>query len=308
MLRKMLLPCENFSAYPLATSRRLLRRKRAVADYDTNQAPTAEVPSLRAGGMPAAPDTSLDKIRKEILLMRAEKSKRGGGSLDNAPSAPHAEGQLKHVDWDMWLDKIRPNEAYYKGSDVLHCVEAKDCVAKLQFFLDAHEVLRGKTEENTLRYMQAVYGAIGSAHRQDVKEYVDGLLGMVDREVQQINECLQPSTCADYSSAEKSGCALVEDTKRMAWVNTLTRMTDDEIRKLWKLGILDFDTIEHLALADATFPEDGETCEGAPAGSISDERCARRSENDSMETNDEFSTALPNEENIGILKDVKGRG
>ncbi|PWV11144.1 hypothetical protein C3747_62g196 [Trypanosoma cruzi] len=229
--------------------RRFLRRRGTPKKEEVESVDSVDVPSLRVGGMMAAPDTSLDDIRTEILRMRSEHVRREEKLNENAASSVK-EGSTMNDAWNDDIEKLRSNEMYVKGHDVLERVKAKDRAVRKQLFLDAEEVLRKSNKEDTLRYLQLVYGRIGSYHREEVMESVKALVQLVEEETQKIKGRIQENLIDRDPLAELDAAISSDEVKQMAWVNALTNISDEDLKKLWKWGILDFDTIESLACMD----------------------------------------------------------
>ncbi|EKF32286.1 hypothetical protein MOQ_003865 [Trypanosoma cruzi marinkellei] len=249
-MRRLTLYCRGLGGREAFVSlRRFLRKRGTPKKEEIESVDSVDVPSLRVGGMMAAPDTSLDDIRSEILRMRSEHVRREEKVSENAASSVK-EGSTMNDAWNDDIERLRSNEVYVKGHDVLERVKAKDRAVRKQLFLDAEEVLRKSNKEVTLRYLQLVYGRIGSYHREEVMESVKALLQLVEKETQEIKGRIQRNRIEKDSLAELDAIISSEEIKQMAWVNALTNMSDEDLKKLWKWGVLDLDTIESLACMD----------------------------------------------------------
>ncbi|CBH10960.1 hypothetical protein, conserved [Trypanosoma brucei gambiense DAL972] len=293
-----------FGASCLVSPRRLLRRKRVHKEEENKQVIRAGVSSLRTGGMPAAPDTTLDKIKAEIHRMRVEQTAREESTTSEPVPTSYGDRTFNYLELDDWLEAIRPNEAYYRGDDVLSCVKAKDYVAKKQLFSEADEVLRGRNRENTIRYLRIVYGDIGSDHREEVMRYANTLSQLVEEEIQKVTNSNQSLCNKDISLAEE-GPISGGEVKQIAWINVLSAMSDTEIRKLWRWGLLDFETIEHLAETGPFAGERETTGVAKPGDGDVDSKLLPLVGPAGEEGEESFSTSLPIEENIYTLKAVK---
>ncbi|KEG07575.1 hypothetical protein DQ04_09381010 [Trypanosoma grayi] len=319
---RLLVSCRGAGRHEaLACSRRFLRRRGKPIKEEEVVEPVAptEVSSFRTGGMPAAPDNSLDNIRAEILRMRSEraasKEKVMGKSDDKKEESPVAsvrsEEPLASAGWNEFIEKLRPSEAYSKGQDVMECVTAKDRAARRQLFLDADEVLRKKNKEDTLRYLQLVFNRIGSYHREEVMEAVRALARSVDEEAQ----CIETQSRGSH----KEGDAMMEpvtitreEAREMAWVNVLSGMTDEELRKLWKWGLLDFDTIESLAAADKNddvgavdvIARQGDSVSESPIDVVVASAADGETDKEGEGEEDVYLASLPIDQSIETLKNM----
>ncbi|ORC84656.1 uncharacterized protein TM35_000421140 [Trypanosoma theileri] len=300
---------------PLMCSQRFVRRRGKVVKEETEQVTSFDLPSFRAGSMLAAPETSLDNIRAEISRMRSDQVKRNEKANEKPVSSTHKEVSSLHFGLSEFMDKLRPSETYCKGHDVIECVKAKDRTARRQLFQDADEVLRKKNKEDTLRYLQLVYGRIGSSHREEVMETVNFLMQEVEKETQRIEMESRETTETKVSSLNGSEISHYE-AKEMAWVNILSNMRDEELIKLWKWGLLDFDTIESFVVAqahdeaseknlDPEGKEEGNVLTSTSSVSFNNEgkeKVEVKVEEEEEEAN--LSSSLPIEQNIEALQNV----
>ncbi|KAG8343041.1 hypothetical protein TRVL_06131 [Trypanosoma vivax] len=282
-------------------SRRFLRKRKATTVSNANTTNIMSAETLRAGEVLAAPGTSLDSIREEILRMRG---KCGGCpvGMSEKPSTPLPSQRLKNNGPDILIDTTRPSEVYYYGDDVIECVRAKDYVTKTQLFVEADEVLRAKNKENVIRYLQITHGPVGSCQRQEVKDAAKILLQKVECETQHVfargNNALKENACPD-----ENDLISLREGRLIGWVNVLTELNDEEIRRLWKWGLLDLDTVEYLLFSDEVYGElaaqaylhDNETSESS--GTAVSE-CGKQ------ENGEDYSDSIPLESNIDVLQSI----
>ncbi|KAH9597382.1 hypothetical protein LSM04_002237 [Trypanosoma melophagium] len=310
-MRRILLHSWKFNGLEsLMCSQRFMRRRGKMVKEEAEQVTSFDLPSFRAGSMLAAPEGSLDNIRAEISRMRSDQVIRDEKVNEKPVSSTHREVSSPNFGLSEFMNKLRPSETYCKGNDVIECVKAKDRAARRQLFQDADEVLRKKNKEDTLKYLQLVFGRIGSYHREEVMKTVNLLMQEVEKETQRIEKESCKTTETNVSLIKGSEISH-DEARQMAWVNIFSEMSDDDLIKLWKWGLLDFDTIESLAVSqahDETSVEiidlkgkDEEGNESTPTSSmvINHNEVKELGEED---TN--LSSTLPIEQNIEALQSV----
>ncbi|CCW64887.1 unnamed protein product [Phytomonas sp. EM1] len=208
--------------------------------------------------MLAAPaTTTLDRIQSEIKKMRAERFQQ---TLEKESRNMQKKDQmeekypLKNSNKDPTSDILnhyrmhnKPNDAYYKGKEVIEGLTKADSLAYELFLNHLDEIMRPKSKEITKKYAEIFFPHKKMQHEQlKLLELLDKLEGSHQSEKEKLQQRISDET----SPAKLS---------RLAWLNALDTCDEHEISFMWKRGILDADVIEALLASPV---ENSETTEG----------------------------------------------
>ncbi|KPI84378.1 hypothetical protein ABL78_6559 [Leptomonas seymouri] len=218
------------------------------------------VSSLRSEGMMSAPaTTSLDTIRSQLAKMRAENKKVTEGAAFE--SQRWLESQTSNHVQEAMLAKEKqsvatgsqnenltalirqeysrinkPNDVFKDGKEVFNGVVQRSFLLQQKRFLDTDEVLRRPGNgEDTRRFVKLAF-ASSSEQTAQLVELLQRMRAQCSSEKDKL------SSLANYSSEENS----TETLSRVAWIQVLEQLSDDEVRLLWEASILDAETLEAL--------------------------------------------------------------
>jgi hypothetical protein len=222
---------------------------------------TPSVSSLRSESIMAAPaTTSLDRIRSQLSVMRSENMRKASEEKVAFERLQWLEAQKREMKKETLLTGVKLNAANSKSksltdmiqqeysrankpSDVLHSgKEVLDGLAQRSFLLqqkrfqDADEVLRKSgNESDTRRFVKLTYAPTS----EETAQLVSLLLRMRG---QWVSEHEKLSSSSDFSGNSSDAELLA----RMAWMQVLEQLSDEEVRLLWEANVLDAETLESL--------------------------------------------------------------
>ncbi|KPA85962.1 putative mitochondrial hypothetical protein [Leptomonas pyrrhocoris] len=130
----------------------------------------------------------------------------------------------------------KPNDVFKNGKEVLDGVAQRSFLLQQKRFQDTDEVLRksGKGED-TRRFVQLAFAPSSEQTAQ--------LVNLLQRmSAQWSSEKDQLSSSSDYAADTRD----TDTLERVAWMQVLEQLSDEEVRLLWEANVLDVETLASL--------------------------------------------------------------
>lgn len=210
--------------------------------------------------MAAPPTTSLDKIRSQIAMMRTQNMKQVAdekaarerkqwltaqekqqaresllAGVKLGASSTESEGLTDFIKRE-YARMNKPNDVFRSGKEVVDGVAQRAFLLQQKRFQDADEVLRktGK-EEDTNRFVKL---AFAPSSEQTAKLVV--LLQHMRAQWTLEKENLESTHNISAGSSDTN------TVSKLAWMQVLEQLSDQEVRLLWEANVLDADTLASL--------------------------------------------------------------